>query len=425
MTARFAGSRSLDERRRRRLAGEWDESASGRAAASAAEETESTTSETPSRRGRRRKPARRLPLRRLISPRLWKHGVLAFSLFALGAGLLWGGFESQRIGEALGPDVRSLVAFENAKLIRGFGGLLLFVAAQFALLIWYVRSRSRCDYSGRYRSWAWAAGAGFLFSASVSLELHLAWSAMLRYSLHLEIPNIGTLCWLAPALGCGSVLFRDLYADMRDCRSSVAFLRLALLGWSAAAVQQLGYGLSLESRTEALAVSAAALFGHYCLFLSMLLHARFVIFVSAEPPEPRTPLWRTALSAVLRPLRASLRVVRRRRRDETSQDDSPRPDSVKAGPQPKQSAPAGKDRTTAKPQPPPLKPKKGKKSKAKPKAAPSAASEPEETRAAAAETPKSEKNLRVDGPHETMAMPKGLSKSERRRLRKQQARERA
>lgn len=359
-----------------------------------------------------------MPLRRLISPRLWKHIALAAALFGIGVAMLWAALESRALGEALGPEVEQLVSLDRARLIRGYGGLLLIVAAELALLIWYVRSRSRRDFSGRYRSWAWAAGAGFLFSASVSLELHRIWSAAISFALTLDTPHFETLCWLAPAMGCATVLFRDLYADMRDCKSSVTFLRLAFAGWTTSACALLGYGIPVPAAYAPLLVPASALLGHFCLFLAMLLHCRFVIYVSAEPPELRTPLWKAIVALATAPLRAMYRALKNRRRVERkAEPDEPSP-KPQAPPKPSANNPKpAADEASTKPAPKMRKKRKtAGANKAKPK--PAKAQSSEEQPAAASD--EDNRRLRADQPHATMAMPKGLSKRERRKLRKKQ-----
>lgn len=409
MTARFAGSRSLDERRRRRLAGEWDSSEAVGDESDSTQSIESDAIAKPARTGRRRKPARRLPLRRLISPRAWKLGVVAVLLFAFGVGSIWSGYESETIGQTLGPDVERLIEPGHSRLVRAFGGLLLFVAAQLALLIWYVRSRSRRDFSGRYRSWAWGAGTGFVFSASVSLELHRFWSAAIGHVMRLDTPHFDTLCWLAPAMGCGTVLLRDLYSDMRDCRTSVFFLRMAFVCWTAAAVWLLGYGVPVPDQFSQSIIPALSLLGHYCLFLALLVHTRFVIFISAEPPDPRRSLVGSAIRIATTPLQAAIRRSKRKRAERAESNDES--DSQKSKEQPA--------KTKASTRKKPARKKKVKQSEDQPKTSQPGADEPADSTEEKIEP--DEAKHRVDSSHGTMAMPSGLSKRDRRKLRKKKA----
>jgi hypothetical protein len=314
MAAQFAGSRSLDERRRRRIAGTWDEDAtvaSPPPADSHPDGPASSGSYTPRSR-------RRLPLQRVIPALLWKHVLAATFLLTVGVAIFALESEAERIAESLGPAAGEFVSARNGRLLPFFSGVLLAASAQLSLLIGWVRSRSRTDFSGRFRIWRWAAAAGFLLAATVMLELHLLWSHTLIWRLRLDFAHAETLCWLAPAIGCGSVLVRDLLADIRSCRGSSLFLWLAVLSWGASVFLLLsGSGLLADTALHALAVRAAAAFGHYCLFVGLLLQARFVLFVSAEPPEQRRSRILRALTAttayMLKPVRGASRWRRRKR----------------------------------------------------------------------------------------------------------------
>ena len=82
MSARFAGSRSLDERRRRRLAaGAEEPGPSG--------ETAAACGRSAAEGGRRLAP--RVPLQKIISPRGWKVWLVVLAAYALGAGVLLAG----------------------------------------------------------------------------------------------------------------------------------------------------------------------------------------------------------------------------------------------------------------------------------------------------------------------------------------------
>lgn len=314
MAAQFAGSRSLDERRRRRIAGTWDEDA-----AAPPPQTREAGRDTPISTGSYTpRSRRRLPLQRIIPIRLWKHVVIAGIVLAVGIGIFALERQSGWIARTLGPAAGEFVSAKTGRLLPFFCGLLLAVSAELSLLIGWVRSRSRTDFSGRFRIWRWASTAGFLLAATVMLDLHLLWSRTLIWRLKLDFAHAETLCWLAPAVGCGSVLLRDLLADIRSCRGSSAFLWLAVLSWGASLFLQLGGdALQIEAALNALAVRAAATLGCWSLFAGLLLQARFVLIVSAEPPPQRPSRIFKTLAAtagyMLKPVRGASRWRRRKR----------------------------------------------------------------------------------------------------------------
>lgn len=317
MTAGFAGSRSLNERRRRRIAGETDPPP-------ADEPPSQPRAHVPAAPARSFAPRlrRRLPLRLIIPPDIWKHSLAAALLALVCGGAVWLGVASERVGEALGPYAGEFVGFSAGRLTDFLGGTLLAAAAQLSLLIWWVRSRSRGDFSGRYRIWRWTAPAAFLAAMGAFIDLHVLWGRTIVWASNLQFPHAELLCWLAPAVGCGSVLLRDIAADMRGCRTSSVFLRLAVLGWSAATALLLGAGGGLSESVRAALIVSAALGGHYCLFVGLLFHARYVIFVSAEPPPVRASLTRR-LWTRLAGMRAARREKRRQRRATAISAQSP------------------------------------------------------------------------------------------------------
>jgi hypothetical protein len=313
MAAQFAGSRSLDERRRRRIAGTWDEDAATPPPLPGGTNPETAISAgnyTPRNR-------RRLPLQRIIPARFWKHAVIAGFVLAVGVGIFALDRQSRQIAQSLGPSAGDFASARTGRLLPFFSGVLLAVSAELSLLIGWVRSRSRTDFSGRFRIWRWASAAGFLLAATVLLDLHLLWSRTLIWRLKLDFAHAETLCWLAPAIGCGSVLIRDLLADIRGCRGSSTFLWLAVVSWGASVTVLLGGGEFIEDATWlALAVRSAATFGYYCLFVSLLLQARFVLFVSAEPPAQCPSLAarsvKTVLRVAMRPMYGAAGLLRRK-----------------------------------------------------------------------------------------------------------------
>ena len=114
MAAQFAGSRSLDERRRRRLATESDEAAS-----------EPIVAPIPRRIPAAKAPIKQrgpshFPLRKAISSRLWKHAGVALLGLGLSVGILAGGFAAQTHPARLGPGLTWFLDLSAARLVRWY-----------------------------------------------------------------------------------------------------------------------------------------------------------------------------------------------------------------------------------------------------------------------------------------------------------------
>jgi hypothetical protein len=293
MTERFAGSRSLDERRRRRLATESDETA-----------VEAVTASLP----RRASPAKAavknrgpsyFPLRKLISARWWKHAGVAFLGLLLAAGILAGGWAAETHAARLGPGLVKFFELKQARLVRGYIATALFLASQLAFLIWWLRSQSLQDFNGRYRGWACCAFLGFVAAFAIQTEALRAWSQTVDWLWRAEFWNKRTLSWMVPTIFCGLPVWRFLHREMRACRLSLTLLCLVvLLGGGFAALEVCG-PLPVPALPSRLIQCGIAMLAAQCLFLSLLFHARHAIYISVEPPADR-PLWLLTLWRRLR-----------------------------------------------------------------------------------------------------------------------------
>lgn len=447
MATRFAGSRSLDERRRRRLAIEFDGDAIADAHATERETAESSLASAESSNF----TPTRLPLKRLVSPAIWKHVLIGFCGLLLGGLFVAGGLYVDEVERVCGPAVAHLVDFETGDLVSIFCAVSLFLAGQLSLLIWWVRSRSRQDFSGRYRIWAWAALFGFIASFTLATDLHHVWSATLLWTWEFGFWKQETLLWLAPAVGSASALIWEIKREFRDCRGSIILFSVAILGWSTA-VGLLLFGEALES-AEVLRVAATAgaeMLGYFALMLALLVHARHVIYITAEPPAERPSLFSKVARNCIPAFRIRLRLPRRRKRvaaeaavEPPTASTSAATDNVSAPPEPAtKRKPTAKRKRSAKrksaadepvadssaesnrqePKPDPDEQRPTEPPPAEPKASEPPAAEPAEAndesnqQAPANTTRKS--THRIDDPLDPSQL-KGLSKKERRKLRKE------
>ena len=402
MVARFAGARSLDDRRRRRIVTgtdtDIDPPITGNRVANRPNEH---GDESP---GRSSVPTDHLPLRKLISPRLWKHAVIGTAGLAVGASLLMAAMADWSTMSSYGPDVPRMLSVTAARAVTGFAGILLFLAGELSLLCWWARSRSAGDFSGSYRIWMPTAAALMLWSGCSATGIHRLLGMIAAPLLSVGPDHAATMCWLLPAIVCGIVICRPLSADMRGCRLSLSMLWLAATGSLTAGWLLLGFPFPLAGSARELAQSGSAILGNWFLFMSMLLHARHVIYVTAEPPAARPSRWRALRSRFRRsPAAASKQPGQAEHADldneqqvdkQRQMDEHPHPSTVA----PKDHARANRPAATKQSAP---------------------AGTPVKTKAAqvSKDQPPSS-GIRIDGPP-TPEQLKGLSKRERRQLRKQ------
>src|SRR5579872_7370008 len=143
--AQFAGSRSLDERRRRRLATESEEGLTEAPPAPAPRRT--STAKSPSKS---RGPGH-FPLRKIVSSKLWKHSIVGLCGLLLAGGLLVSGWAAHVNPARLGPGFVWLFDLSAARFVRSYLSTAMLLSSQLALLIWWLRSQSLQDFKGRYR----------------------------------------------------------------------------------------------------------------------------------------------------------------------------------------------------------------------------------------------------------------------------------
>jgi hypothetical protein len=290
MTARFAGSRTLGERRRRYLASnERDAQAS----------SEATPPSKAADHPRDVLALRHFPLRKVISPKTWKitlTGLLAACLGAIIVGLEFGGWAAE---DALGPGWERLLQGPGASPNQLLQAGLLMASGQLALVIWWARSQSLRDFEGQYRIWLWAALALLLAGWGWLGQWHWVLSDTIGWIWSARFPKQEVLCWLIPLCLVAGLLWKQLSTDMRACKASCALMWLGLAMGLAACVFRLeldrtGWTAELKHLAQA-AFQTASCVG---IFLSFLVHARFVIHISAEAPELRPTLMDRILQAI-------------------------------------------------------------------------------------------------------------------------------
>lgn len=348
-----------------------------------------------------RKSALHLPLRKLISPRLWKHLLLGLAGVGVAAGLLWAGKTAS--GEhPYGPGFGLFFSLSTGHAVQYYNAAMLTIAGQLCLLIWWARSHSRKDFSGSYRVWFWSAAACLVSAFVAVTDAHVAWSQTALWLWDVDVWNKQTLSWLVPIGVPAAVFYLLLQRDTRDCRVSVNLLRLSSLAMLGAALWTLGFRLPEHELLaqyplpEDLVEAGLPMFGCFCLMFGLLLHSRYVVYETPEPPATRPSL---------------LRKLFGRRGDQSGGQDESRTKSRRGT-------------TTGEKAPAPSTRRKTSARRTKRKAAANEADDSstdagdEDASGGRSSSDKSDRQHWIDGPIDPAQL-KGLSKRERRRVRKQ------
>jgi len=289
MSTGFAGSRSMDERRRRRLASESSESL----------EDMNNDSDSPRLARTHRYAAGQFPLRTLIFPRRWKLSLFYLPVLLCFSALIAADYYKPQLVQ---PETAlfDLLTLKSSPLLPLLGGALLFVSGQTALLIAAVRTQSLHDFSGRYRLWKWIACGLFLFALCQPFGMHKVWSqTVLDLKLFDWGPHTHLLAWLLPALvfGCGIAFMA--YLEMRGDRAGLNLFILAGAAYVLNLTFMFAENLVPGEAYHHLIDAGLLYFAHWCLFTSLLLHTHHLLYRSVDLPEKSASRFKKVASGYL------------------------------------------------------------------------------------------------------------------------------
>ena len=264
----------------------WEHEQDGSASASARQEREaSPPEETP-------QPDLWLWLPQVVPQTLWKCWAIGIASAIGFLGLLSAWHFAEQVSAAGSVPGDLLAPFLN-RLLLGSGAVAWLIAAQLCCLAWWVRSRSRVDYGGRFYAWAWTAAGFFIASLLCLTDAHRLIASLVSWSVAGSVADSAgmTALWLLPLLVAGLVLWANLGAEFRnDFASRVlhsvgALCALTLIGlelWNARTD-------NVEDWEFVSRLLLASL--QWCHLMSVWLHVRHVVHVSADPPTLSASGW--------------------------------------------------------------------------------------------------------------------------------------
>ena len=209
-------------------------------------------------------------LPRVISPRLWKH-VVALTVLSMAsvAGVWW----EHQAGFA-----------DTHSITRGIVGIFILLAAQLAWVISWIRSCSEVDFQGRYRCWKWFAVTASALAVMVLTDTYALVPDLVATVL---APITGAIKAARPAVVLVTLVPVAILVPVRVLRdmSRCVWSRVFLVGAILLTIVRFmlvygAAGASISLLTLNLLLVTTAL----SVFASMLLHCRFVAFISNAPP---------------------------------------------------------------------------------------------------------------------------------------------
>jgi hypothetical protein len=339
---------------------------------------------------------------------------------------------------AYGPGLATLCDTETGRLVNAVGGLLLLATGQLAGLIRWARARSLRDFRGGYRVWWWTALASVVAGVSVLTDTHLAFASTTAWLTGRTLFGSDVIYRFLPGLFAVVVLLPALQRDMRGCRTSRTFVLAAAVLWLAGAGATVAgdrtasFILRSGLAVPPAAVSASLLLAGTALaFTAMLFHARHVVYECVEPPEQPVRRKKAAETAESKDEAEEKSKRTAASRSSRAKAVEEKPELVQA---PAEEAPAKTPRPhfvlkeqvlkesqkpapAPKPEPVAAKPQpKPEPSKPAPVVSKPAAPEPDEDSDDEDMAEIGGRKVRLDGPEDPL---RGLSKRERRKLRKE------
>jgi hypothetical protein len=174
-------------------------------------------------------------------------------------------------------DIGLLAMSAPGSLATWIAAVVLLIIAVMCLLVYSIRRHRIDDYRGRYRIWLAAAAACVLASADSVVGLHDALAQTLSHHTGWAALRAGAIWWLAIAgLPLSWIAVRVL-VDIKECRVAAALLLAGIAGCVAAGASFLGLIPASDLRIETLTTGAASLVGNWLLLAGVASYARFVV----------------------------------------------------------------------------------------------------------------------------------------------------
>ncbi len=225
--------------------------------------------------------------RRYRSLALLTAGGLA-SVAVLGALDHWAG----AVAEALGRNTTAPFDFAApGSLAAWMAAVLLLVTSVTCLLVYSIRRHRIDDFRGRYRVWLAAAAVGMALSVNSVAGLHRVLADAVGHLTGWWALRDGAVWWLVLAgLPVAWLLVRAL-TDVVECRLATSALIAAFAAYVGALVSYLGWNLVTPAPlTEPLVTVGLTLVGHWLALMGVVAYARYVVLdaqgliVHSRPP---------------------------------------------------------------------------------------------------------------------------------------------
>lgn len=189
----------------------------------------------------------------------------------------------------LAPAINHLVDGPRP-VLQVYADILLWnLAAHLAGLIGWFRSQSQLDFRGRYRLWAWPVLVFVVMGFCAGTDIHTAIGAVAGPRLRWPVWRAELMIWMVPCMMAGLSIWWIVGHDVRRSRWNAALLRCALMVLLVTGTGWLYHQDLAHWPWFTGALVAGQFFGMGLLITGLWLHAHYVAYVCADPPAPEQP----------------------------------------------------------------------------------------------------------------------------------------
>ena len=163
------------------------------------------------------------------------------------------------------------------RLVAWTSALLLLLTAGYTRLIFLLRRHRVDDYRGRYRVWRTVGWVAVGLSLNAVLGVHQLAARCLGNLVDWQLLPASAGWWLAPAILVGGWLALKMIGEATECRSALVVYLLALSCLTIAGVHSAGWSPAFLADWPGLISRSLPLLGYTFLLVGSLLFARYVI----------------------------------------------------------------------------------------------------------------------------------------------------
>jgi hypothetical protein len=175
------------------------------------------------------------------------------------------------------PTLRPFDLGAPGSIAAWISAVVLFVASAGCLLVFSIRRHRIDDFRGRYRVWLSASAACLMLSATSVAGLHQVVAYSLSHVTGWTALRDGSAWWLAAGgLPLAWIGIRVML-DVRECRLAATLLGAAVTCYAGSAASYFGFIPVAEQQNASLVSGATLLLGHWLCFASVVAYARFII----------------------------------------------------------------------------------------------------------------------------------------------------